>query len=112
MLAAASPGYWWFVVIFALGRPLLSATNALAQVGAAEETGSRDRTRAVALVAAGYGVVAGLVAVIHGLGQSALGFRGVFLLAVVPLAGVLFIRRFLVEPDRFTVTAASRANDD
>ena len=24
MLAAASPGYWWFVVIFALGRPLLS----------------------------------------------------------------------------------------
>src|ERR1019366_6276096 len=36
--AAASPGYWWFVVIFAFGRPLLSATNALAQVGAAEET--------------------------------------------------------------------------
>jgi MFS family permease len=80
----------------------------VAQVGAAEETGSHDRTRAVALVAAGYGVGAGLVAVIHGLGQSALGFRGVFLLAVVPLVGVLFIRRWLVEPDRFTVTAASR----
>ena len=40
--AAASPGYWWFVVIFAFGRPLLSATNALAEVMAAEETG---RTR-------------------------------------------------------------------
>ena len=38
--AAASPGYWWFVVIFALGRPLLSATNALAELMAAEETGA------------------------------------------------------------------------
>ncbi|HYV80314.1 MAG TPA: hypothetical protein VE979_19495, partial [Streptosporangiaceae bacterium] len=37
-LAAASPGYWWFVAIFACGRPLLSATNALAQVTAAEQT--------------------------------------------------------------------------
>jgi MFS family permease len=111
MLAAASPGYWWFVVIFALGRPLLSATNAVAQVGAAEETGSGDRTRAVALVAAGYGVGAGLVAVIHGLGQSALGFRGVFLLGVVPLAGVFYARRWLVEPDRYRVQAASVAAD-
>jgi MFS family permease len=33
--SAASPGYWSFVVIFACGRPLLSATNALAQVTAA-----------------------------------------------------------------------------
>ena len=41
--AAASPSYWWFVAIFASGRPLLSATNALAQVTAAEETGSADR---------------------------------------------------------------------
>ena len=105
--AAASPGYWWFVVIFAFGRPLLSATNALAQVGAAEETASRDRAKAVALVAAGYGVGAGLTAVIHGLAKSSLGFRGVFVLAVVPLVGVFFIRRWLVEPDRFTVAAAA-----
>jgi MFS family permease len=105
--AAASPGYWWFVVIFAFGRPLLSATNALAQVGAAEETASRDRAKAVALVAAGYGVGSGLTAVIHGLAKSSLGFRGVFVLAVVPLVGVFFIRRWLVEPDRFTVAAAA-----
>ncbi|HZU79124.1 MAG TPA: hypothetical protein VE991_04345, partial [Acidimicrobiales bacterium] len=32
IVAAGSPGYWWFVVIFACGRPALSATNALAQV--------------------------------------------------------------------------------
>ena len=31
-LAAASPSYWGFVAIFACGRPLLSATNGLAQV--------------------------------------------------------------------------------
>jgi len=37
-LAAASPGYWWFVVIFACGRPLLSATNAITEVAAAEHT--------------------------------------------------------------------------
>jgi MFS family permease len=104
--AAASPGYWWFVVIFALGRPLLSATNALAQVGGAEETDSHNRAKAIALVAAGYGVGSGLTAVIHGLGEGALGFRGVFLMAVVPLAAVFLIRRWLVESDRYTVSAA------
>ena len=43
VVAAASPGYWWFVAIFAAGRPLLSATNALSEVMAAEETSARDR---------------------------------------------------------------------
>ena len=81
-LAAASPGYWWFVAIFACGRPLLSATNALAQVTAAEQTASRDRARAVALIAAGYGAGAGVIAVVHSLAASTLGFRGVFVLAL------------------------------
>ena len=106
VLAAASPGYWWFIVIFALGRPHLSATNALAQVSAAEESDSAQRAKAVALVAAGYGVGAGLTAVIQGLTKSTLGFRGLFLLATVPLAAILFIRRRLVEPGRFSVAAA------
>jgi MFS family permease len=105
MAAAASPGYWWFIAIFALGRPLLSTTYAVAQVGGAEETASAGRARAVALIVAGYGVGAGIVAVVHGLGQSLLGFRGVFALAAVPLVAVVAIRRWLVEPDRFTVTA-------
>lgn len=105
--AAASPGYWWFVVIFALGRPSLSATNALAQVSAAEKTDSKNRAKAVALIAAGYGVGSGLTAVIQGLANSTLGFRGLFALAVVPLAAIVFIRRRLVEPGRFTVAAAA-----
>ncbi|MHB8439310.1 MAG: MFS transporter [Acidimicrobiales bacterium] len=105
VLAAGSPGYWWFVALFAFGRPALSATNALCQVSAAEETSSADRAKALSLVAAGYAVGSGLTAVLHGLVGS-IGFRGLFALAVVPLACVPLVRRFVVESDRFVVTAA------
>ena len=105
-LAAASPSYWWFVAIFAAGRPLLSATNGLAQVDVTEQTASSDRTKAVALVAAGYGLGAGAIAIAHSLAASALGFRGVFALALVPLALLPLLRRWLTEPDRFAVEAA------
>ena len=106
VIAALSPGYWWFVVIFALGRPLLSSTNVLTEVIAAEQTDARDRAAAIALVAAGYGVGAGLTAVIHSLASSTLGFRGLFGLALVPLALVPFLRRWIEEPDRFRVSEA------
>jgi MFS family permease len=105
-LAAASPGYWWFVAIFACGRPLLSATNALAQVTAAEQTASRDRAKAVALIAAGYSAGAGAIAIVHSLAASTLGFRGVFVLALVPLALLPLLGRWIAEPDRFAVAAA------
>ncbi|MGA8723556.1 MAG: MFS transporter [Acidimicrobiales bacterium] len=107
VVAAASPGYWWFVAIFAAGRPLLSATNALTEVIAAEETSAKDRAAAVALTAAGYGVGAGLTAIIHSLAASTFGFRGIFALALVPLAAVPYIRARVTEPDRFEVAAAS-----
>jgi putative MFS transporter len=100
-LSALSPGYWWFVVIFAVGRPFLSATNALANVCAAEETASSGRSRAVALVAGGYGLGAGLTAFIHGLAHSVLGFRGVVALTLVPLMLLPLIARSVEEPDRF-----------
>ena len=83
VLAAASPSYWWFVAIFACGRPVLAATNGLAQVTAAEQTASADRAKAVALISAGYGTGAGVIAIVHSLAASTLGFRGVFLLALV-----------------------------
>ena len=103
--AAASPSYWWFVAIFALGRPLLSATIGVAQVAAAELTSTAERARAVALVAGGYGVGAGLTALIHGAAKTTLGFRGVFALAIVPLVLLPLIGRRLVEPERFTRVA-------
>ena len=107
VVSAASPGYWWFVAIFACGRPMLSATNALSQVAAAEQTDSRNRASAVALTAAGYGVGAGLIAVIHSLASGALGFRGLFALVLVPLALVPVLRKWIEEPDRFTIEAAA-----
>ncbi len=109
-LAAASPSYWWFVAIFASGRPLLSATNALAQVTAAEQTGSADRAKAVALIAAGYGTGAGVVAIVHSLAERAIGFRGVFILALVPLALLPLLGRWITEPDRFAVAAAGSSH--
>jgi MFS family permease len=107
--AAASPGYWSFVVIFAVGRPLLSATNALTQVAAAEQTSSRHRASAVAVTAAGYGVGAGLIAIVHSLASGALGFRGIVALAAVPLVAVPFMARRLEEPDRFRVAESASA---
>jgi MFS family permease len=103
--AASSPGYWWFVAVFALGRPFLSATAALSQVMAAEHTATGQRSRAVALVTAGYGLGAGLTAMIHSLASSSLGFRGVYALAVVPLLLVPVFARWVTEPDRFVVAA-------
>ena len=100
-LAALSPGYWWFVALFAIGRPMLSATNAIAVVVAAEETETRDRAKAIALMTAGYGIGAGLTALVRGVAGDGLGFRGLFALAVVPLAAVPLLARRLEEPDRF-----------
>jgi MFS family permease len=45
--------------------------------------------------------------VIDGVWKNALGFRGLFALAVVPLAAIFFIRRWLVEPGRFAIAAAA-----
>jgi MFS family permease len=107
-VSAVSPTYWWFVAIFALGRPLLSATSGVAQVAAAEQTASSQRAKAVALIAAGYGIGSGLIAIVHSLGASTLGFRGVVLLALLPLLGLPFIARWVVEPDRFKIAAAAK----
>jgi MFS family permease len=107
--SAASPGYWWFVLIFAFGRPFLSAAYAVAQVGAAEETDSSQRAKAVALIAAGYAVGAGATAVLYGSTGHALGYRGIFVLALVPMIGLPFVARWVSEPDRFV--QAKAAND-
>jgi MFS family permease len=100
-LAALSPGYWWFVALFALGRPLLSGTNAVSGVIAAEETRSHDRAKAIALVTAGWGAGTGAIAVVRGVAGDALSWRGLFALLVIPLALIPLFSRWLEEPDRF-----------
>jgi MFS family permease len=60
----------------------------------------------VALIAAGYSAGAGVIAVVHSLAASTVGFRGVFVLALVPLALLPLLWRWIAEPDRFTMAAA------
>jgi MFS family permease len=61
----------------------------------------------VALVAAGYAVGAGTTAVLYGLAGNALGYRGILVLALVPMAGLPFAARWVSEPDRFVQAAVS-----
>jgi MFS family permease len=99
--AALSPGYWWFVALFALGRPLLATTNTVSGVIAAEETRSSDRTKAIALVTAGWGAGTGAIAVLRGVAGDALSWRGLFSLVVIPILAMPLLGRRLREPDRF-----------
>lgn len=96
-----SPSYWVFVAVIALARPVLSTTNGLAGVIAAEETTTRDRSRAIAFVGAAYAVGSGLVAVVRGIAGDALGFRGVLALVLVPLVLLPLLARRIQEPPRF-----------
>jgi hypothetical protein len=57
--AALAPGFWWYVALVALARPALSGVNAVAGVVASEETRTKDRSAAIALVTAAYGSVPG-----------------------------------------------------
>lgn len=109
-VSALGPGYWWFVALFALGRPFLSGVLAVTQVHAAEQTASQGRAAAVALVAAGYAVGAGLTAVIYGLAGGTIGYRGILLLTVVPLVALPFVARAVTESDRFARSSASGAS--
>jgi MFS family permease len=88
---------------------LLSASSAVGQVVAAEVTDAANRARGVALVTAGFGVGSGLIALFHGAGSGFLGFRGLFLLAVIPLAAMPWIRRLVSETERFEVAKAEFA---
>ncbi|HSK95115.1 MAG TPA: MFS transporter [Euzebyales bacterium] len=105
VLAAASPTFWWFVAIIAIGRPLLTAANAVGSVVVSEETTSAHRTKAVALAIAGYGLGVGIVSVLRvPINElSGLGFRGLFAFTLVPLLAMPLIGRLISEPDRFVV---------
>jgi MFS family permease len=96
--AALAPGFWWYVALVALARPALSGVNAVAGVVASEETRTKDRSAAIALLTAAYGLGAGLIVV----GRAALGdlatFRIVTAAAIVPLVLMPLIVRGTREP--------------
>lgn len=105
-VAAVAPSYWFFIALFALGRPLLSTTNNIVSVIAAEETSTRDRAKSIALITAAYGTGAGIPALVRALDErllgDVLGFRGLFALALVPLLVVPLLGRVIEEPERFS----------
>jgi MFS family permease len=97
-LAAASPGFWWYVALVSLSRPALSTVNALAGVVAAEESKASDRTAAIALITAAYGIGSGIVSVGRGLLPGEPSFRVVTAFVLVPLVLLPLIARGIREP--------------
>lgn len=99
-VSAGMPTFWLFVIVLAMARPLLSATNAVAGVIASEEVATIDRSKAIALVTVGYGTGAGIPVVLRGLTDGQIGFRTLFLLAIPLLVTLPFVARLVREPDR------------
>lgn len=104
--ASLSPGYWWFVGIFAVARPLLSAASALAAVVTSELTTARTRVTALTVVTAGAAIGAGLSAVVHGAVRGPHGFRILFASALVPMVLVALLLRRLPESHVASPTVA------
>lgn len=88
--ASLSPTYWFFVLCFALARPLLSTTSTIVSVVTVELSSTARRIDRLVIVSAGAGIGAGLAAIIHGLIRGADSFRWLFALAIVPV--------FLIRP--------------
>ena len=97
-VAAAAPGYWFYVALVALSRPALTTVNALAGVIAAEEATSRDRSSAIALIAVAYGIGSGIVSVGRGLLPGDPSFRVVTAFVLVPLILIPLLARRVREP--------------
>jgi len=98
MAAAISPSYWWFVGIFAVGRPFLSAAAALGHVVTAELSTPATRARALSVVSAGYGLGAGLNALLHSALRGVAGFRILFLTCAIPFVVVALLAHKIPEP--------------
>lgn len=97
-LAALAPTFWVYVALVTLARPGLSTINVLAGVIAAEETTSKDRSAAIALMTAAYGLGAGLVSVGRGLLPGEPSWRLVTGFALVPLLLLPLLARRIREP--------------
>ncbi|MEX1179008.1 MAG: MFS transporter [Nitriliruptor sp.] len=97
-LAALAPGFWFYVALVALARPMLSAVNGIAGVVAAEEASTRDRSAAIALVTAAYGLGAGVVSLARSALPGEASFRVVTAFALVPLLLLPLLARKVREP--------------
>ncbi|MHB1087390.1 MAG: MFS transporter [Acidimicrobiales bacterium] len=96
--ASMSPSYWFFVLCFALARPLLSAASALVQVITVELSTSARRIHHLSIMAAGAGIGAGLSAVLHGIIRGPGSFRWLFGIALAPALFIGPLLRVVHEP--------------
>ncbi len=103
-LGALAPSFWWWVAAVAFARPFLSTVNNLAGVVAAEETTSRHRSWALALIGASYGLGAGVVPLLRG-ALSGASYRLTTSLVLVPLVVLPWLARSLQEPAVYTRVA-------
>jgi AAHS family 3-hydroxyphenylpropionic acid transporter len=97
LLAPLAPTFWVFVGVIALSRPLLSSTNAVTAVVAAEETDAHDRTAALAFIAAAYAAGSGIVSVARG-AIDGLDFRVLLVVVGLFVVTVPVIARLVREP--------------
>ena len=103
-LASLSPSYWFFVMCFAVARPLLSAASTLVLVITVELSSMNKRIHRLVIMAAGAGCGAGLSAVLHGVIRGPNSFRWLFALTLVPV--------FVVVPMLHSVPEPTRHSDD
>lgn len=96
--AALSPGYWVFVLCFAVAHPLLTAALTLVQVITVELASIALRIQRLAIIAAGAGIGAGLSALLHGVIRGSGSFRWLFALALVPVLVISPLLRTVPEP--------------
>ncbi len=96
--AAAAPSFWWYVVLVAMARPALTTVNAVGGVVVAEESRAADRSAALAMIAAAYGLGSGIIAVSRGLLPGEPSFRVVMAIALVPLLLLPLLARYIREP--------------
>jgi len=96
--ASLSPSYWFFVLCFALARPLLSTTSAMIQVITVELTRTSRRIHRLVIISAGAGIGAGTAAILHGVIRGSDSFRWLFALALLPIFFLRPILRQVPEP--------------
>ncbi len=97
-VAALSPSYWFFVISFAVARPLLTASSTLVQVVTVEISSTARRVHRLVVMAAGGGIGAGLSAILHGVIRGPDSFRWLFAVTVVPTIGAPWLMRHVPEP--------------
>lgn len=108
VVATGAPTFVLFVGLVALARPLLSGTNTIVGIVAAERTTTAGRSSALAYVQATYAAGSGLIAVLRGVFDG-LDFRLVLALSGVGLLLLPLLFRRIEEPAIYARAVTGRA---